>query len=59
MRKADLPTLQKLYQETLWPALVALDEAAKGDDEATSIEVSLVWAPLGALADVGPKPPSD
>jgi len=59
VRKADLPTLQKLYQETLWPALVALDEAAKGDDEATSIEVSLVWAPLGALADVGPKPPSE
>jgi len=56
VREADLARLQQLYSEMLWPALVALDEAAKGDEAAHSIEVSLLWGPVGALDEVGPQP---
>ena len=45
VRREDLPRLRKLYEEKIWAELVALDEAAKGDPEAESMDVSIVWAP--------------
>lgn len=45
VREADLPALQALYEETIWPALAALDEAAKGDPQATALNYVVLHAP--------------
>ena len=47
VRDQDAAELQKLYEEVLWPALRALDQAAHEDPEspARDVALSLVWAP--------------
>ncbi len=45
IRPADLPQLQKLYEESIWPALRALDDAAKESPDAQGIDLSVLWAP--------------
>lgn len=45
IRDADIDELRRLYEETLWPALVALDDAARGCDDAHDIDVSVLWGP--------------
>jgi len=45
LREVDLPKLRELYEKTLWPALVALDDAAREDDDSVAVDVSVVWAP--------------
>lgn len=45
VREADMDALRQLYEETIWPALEALDAAAKGDASARSMEFVVSWAP--------------
>lgn len=55
VRDADLPKLTALYQDVIWPALVALDEAAQGDDTARAMDLSLLWAPYEYLRNADPE----
>jgi hypothetical protein len=45
VRRADLPALRALYEETIWPALVQLDAAAKDDADSEALNLALLWAP--------------
>lgn len=45
VREADLGALEALYRDTIWPALVALDEAAQEDGGARAMDLSILWAP--------------
>lgn len=49
VRDQDLPKLTELYEEVLWKHLSALDEAARGDASAVSLDLSVFWAPYEAL----------
>ena len=40
-----MDALKALYEDTIWPALEALDAAAKGDAGARSMEFVVSWAP--------------
>ena len=40
-----LPKLRALYEEQIWPALKALDDAAAADADAEAIDIALCWAP--------------
>lgn len=44
VRREDEEALRRLYEDTIWPALEALDEAATGDPDALKMKVSLCWA---------------
>jgi hypothetical protein len=52
VRKEDLPKLEILYQNVLWPALVELDKASKGATETEEIDLTILWAPYGHPSDV-------
>lgn len=45
VRREDLPKLRALYEEAVWPALKALDDAAASDVDAEAIDIALCWAP--------------
>lgn len=45
VRPEDLPELERLYRERIWPTLEALDAAAQGHDDARAMEVVVTWAP--------------
>lgn len=45
VRPEDLPKLRALYEEQIWPALKALDDAAAADGDAEAIDIALCWAP--------------
>lgn len=45
VRPEDLPALQRLYEETVWPALARLDQAAKGDPASIAMNYVVVHAP--------------
>lgn len=45
VREQDSDALRTLYEETIWPALEALDAAARGDASARSMEFVVSWAP--------------
>lgn len=45
VRPADLPRLARLYEETIWAELAALDAAAEGDPDAVALDFSVLWAP--------------
>lgn len=45
MRKQDVPRLEELYREVIFPALVELDEAASQSDEVQNMELNISWAP--------------
>ncbi|MCA9558911.1 MAG: hypothetical protein KC583_10145 [Myxococcales bacterium] len=47
VRPEDLPRLRALYEETIWPALEALDAASAADEDAVPISLALSWAPYG------------
>ena len=52
LRAEDVDALQALYEDTLWPALEALDRAADESnrpEEVVSMELGLCWAPLDYL----------
>lgn len=49
MRSQDREKLQALYEEQIWPTLVALDEASRDDENAEQVELSLCWAPYEYL----------
>ena len=40
----ELPALRALYEDTLWPALVALDARARHAPKRVAIKLSLLWA---------------
>lgn len=54
VRDADIARLEALYAETIWPALVALDEAAHDDPESRSMDISILWAPYEYTQDFEP-----
>lgn len=45
IRDEDLPQLEQLYKELIWPRLKSLDEAAHEDLDAHVIDLSILWAP--------------
>jgi len=45
VRPEDLPQLQKLYEEHIFPLVCALDEAATGDESSVPLNLSVFWAP--------------
>ena len=47
VRTEDLPELEKIYEELIWPRLVALDERASGDESAIDLGLTLLWTPIG------------
>ncbi|WP_373047935.1 hypothetical protein [Vulgatibacter sp.] len=49
IRPEDLPRLQQLYEEQIWPALKALDEAARGAADADALDFSVLWAPRDSM----------
>lgn len=56
VRKEDLPKLEILYQNVLWPALVELDKASKGAAETEEIDLTILWAPYGHPSETYPRP---
>jgi hypothetical protein len=44
IRREDEAALRELYEQTIWPALLALDKAAAGDPEAVTVNLALLWA---------------
>lgn len=54
VREADLDALRTLYEQTIWPTLVALDEAARDDQTARSMDLSILWAPYEYTQKFGP-----
>lgn len=61
IRDRDRAALDRLFMETLVPAVQALDEAAQGADDAESFRMSLCWAPyhyLESESDAEDGPPS-
>jgi hypothetical protein len=55
VRPEDLPLLQRLYQETIWPALRELDERASKSPDAEAMDLSVVWAPHEYMRQEGAK----
>lgn len=51
-RPADLETLQRFYEEQVWPLLEGIDAAAADDDAAIPLEFVLTWSKYG-LFDEG------
>lgn len=53
MRKTDQAKLEALYREVLFPALVELDEAARGasKEEVQNMELNISWAPKDFILD--------
>ena len=51
VRAEDLPKLRKLYEDTIWPELEALDSDAKNDPTAIAMGVAIGWAPRDFLAN--------
>lgn len=49
VRTEDLARLQRLYEEHVWPALRALDEAAKNSPDTQAMDLSVLWAPHAYL----------
>jgi hypothetical protein len=54
IREASIPRLQALYEEVIWPALVALEAEAESDPDSPTLDLSLIWAPR---SDAPPTPP--
>jgi len=57
VRPGDLESLRAFYEKTVWPFLSALDDAARGRDDAVPIDVALLWAPADAVR-AEPLPPT-
>lgn len=47
VREEDLPALHKLYEEAIWPALRAFDEAAADEESSRAIDLAYCWSPQG------------
>ncbi len=45
VRDADMPRLLELYRDHVFPLVSELDQAADDDETATSLSLSLLWAP--------------
>lgn len=52
VRRQDLVRLREFYDEVIWETLRALDEAARLDDEAQAIDVSILWAPYEYIQQI-------
>lgn len=44
IRPEDIGRLRELYDHTIWPALLALDEAAKDQPDSVAIDLALLWS---------------
>ncbi len=44
IRSADLPKLRQLYEEQVWPFLIALEESSRGEEDVVEINLSMIWA---------------
>ena len=45
VREEDLPQLERLYRDVIFPELVKLDAAATGQEHVQPMELSISWAP--------------
>ena len=45
IREADVPRLQRLYEEAIWKGLEQLEVEAESDPDAVAMEMSVCWAP--------------
>lgn len=51
VRAQDIPELERLYEELIWPRLVELDAQAQDDEHAVEIGWLTCWSPLHADQD--------
>ena len=54
LRRVDLPKLNELYEQEIWPRLEALD-ASGHDDEALAMNLSICWSELDTIPSRQPK----
>lgn len=47
VRREDLPEIERLYEELLWPRLVALDDQAREAEDVVEVGVVMCWSPAG------------
>ncbi len=45
IRREDVETLERFYEDELWPLLARLDEAAEAHDDTIELGFGLMWAP--------------
>lgn len=46
VRRQDIEEFEKIYEETVWPRLVALDEKATSAEDAVDMGLTIVWTPF-------------
>lgn len=46
VRREDLEEFEKIYEESVWPRLVALDEMASDTDDTIDMGLTFVWTPF-------------
>jgi hypothetical protein len=51
LREDDLVELRALYENVIWPKIVALENDRRDDDEAMAVDISVLWAPGAAEGD--------
>lgn len=51
VRQEDLGELAEMYEEAIFAKLVELEKRARDDQEAESLDLSIVWAPMDYLRD--------
>lgn len=63
MKTDDVPKLEALYRDVIFPALVEFDKAAADSDDVQNMELNISWAPkdfiLSHLEPGEAKPPKD
>ena len=52
VRPQDYARLERLYRETIWETLKAMDDAASGAPDAEVVDVSILWAPGDLLEEL-------
>ena len=56
IRESDIEELHKFYQEELFPRLAALEQAAAGAPDATTMDLSICWSPASEDLNIIPDP---
>ncbi|MEO1267195.1 MAG: hypothetical protein AAFX99_03790 [Myxococcota bacterium] len=49
IRVADLPRLQELYEQVIWPQLTKLEENVTDHEESIAMNLSLLWSPYNVV----------
>ncbi len=49
VRREDLGEIERLYEETMWPVLLELDERARDAEDVVEVGMVMCWSPMGEL----------